>query len=72
MRPYNSIIVKCVLKVIGRLRSIWEDNIIMDLRELGCDVVDWIHLAHSRNQWLALVNMLSNLLGSLKDREFHD
>jgi hypothetical protein len=28
----------------GRPRSSWEDNIRMDLREIGWDDVDWIHL----------------------------
>jgi hypothetical protein len=30
---------------LGRPRRRWEDNIKMDLREIGLDVVDWIHLA---------------------------
>jgi hypothetical protein len=34
----------------------WEDNIKMDLEEIGCEVVDWIHLAQDRDQWRALVN----------------
>jgi len=28
----------------------WEDNIIMDLREIGWETVDWIHLAQDRDQ----------------------
>jgi hypothetical protein len=27
----------------------WEDNITMDVREIGCEVVDWIHLAQVRD-----------------------
>jgi hypothetical protein len=28
----------------------------MALREIGWDVMDWIDLAHDRDQWMALVN----------------
>jgi hypothetical protein len=37
------------------------DNIIMDLREIGWDGMDWIELAQDRDQWRALVNMMMNL-----------
>jgi hypothetical protein len=33
----------------------------MDLRETGWDGMDWIYLAHVRNQWRALVSMAMNL-----------
>lgn len=33
-----------------------EDNIKMDLKELCCEGLDWIHLVHDRNQWQTLVN----------------
>jgi len=33
----------------------------MNLREIGCEDVDWIHLAQDRDQWHALVNMVMNL-----------
>jgi hypothetical protein len=39
------------------------DNIKMDLREIGGDVVDWIDMAQDRDQWRALVNTVLNLLG---------
>jgi hypothetical protein len=42
-------------------RHKWEDNVRIDLREIGWKVVDWIHLAHDRNQWQALANMVMNL-----------
>jgi hypothetical protein len=29
---------------VGRTRHRWKDNIRMDLREIGCEVVDWIHM----------------------------
>jgi hypothetical protein len=37
------------------------DNIKMDLREIGWDGMDWIDLAHDRDQWRALVNTVMNL-----------
>jgi hypothetical protein len=37
-----------------------EDNIRMDLREMGWEGVDWMHLAQDRDQWRALVNMAMN------------
>jgi hypothetical protein len=46
---------------IGRPRRKWVDNIEMDLREIGCGGMDWIHLAQDREQWKALVNMMLNL-----------
>jgi hypothetical protein len=46
---------------LGILRSRWEDNIKMDLRETGFRDVDWIHLAQDRNRLRALVNTVMNL-----------
>jgi hypothetical protein len=37
-----------------------ENNIKMDLREMGWKVVDWIHLAHDRYHWQAVVNTVMN------------
>jgi hypothetical protein len=39
-------------------RHRWDDNIRMDLIEIGWENVDWIHLAQNRDQWQALVNMI--------------
>jgi hypothetical protein len=49
------------MRPLGRPRRIWEDNIKMDLGEIGCGDVDWIHLAQDRDRWRALVNMVMNL-----------
>jgi hypothetical protein len=46
---------------LGRPRRRWEDNIRMDLREIGWGGMDWIDLAQDRDQWSALVNMVMNL-----------
>jgi len=39
-----------------RPRRRWEDNIKVDLQEVGCEGMDWIELAHDRDRWRALVN----------------
>jgi hypothetical protein len=52
---------------LGRPRPRWEDSIRMDLREIGWEGVDWIHLAQDRDKWLAVVNT-----NSIKGREFLD
>jgi len=44
---------------LGRPRRKWEDNIKMDLREVGGDG-DWMDLAQDRDRWRALVNTVMN------------
>ena len=46
---------------LGRLRRRWEDNIRMDLWEVGCGCVDWMELAQDRDRWRALVSVVMNL-----------
>jgi hypothetical protein len=46
---------------LGRPRRRWEDNIKMDLREVGWGGMDWINLAQNRDRWRALVNAVMNL-----------
>jgi hypothetical protein len=46
---------------LGRLRRSWEDNIKMDLQEVGCGGMDWIELARDRDRWRALVTAVMNL-----------
>jgi hypothetical protein len=46
---------------LGRHRRKWEDNIKMDLREIGIDGAIWIRLAQDRVQWRAFVNTVMNL-----------
>ena len=45
---------------IGRTRRRWEDNIKMDLREVGCGVMDWIELAQDTDRWRALLTAVMN------------
>jgi hypothetical protein len=46
---------------LGRPKRRWEDNIRMDLREIGWGGIDWIDLAQDRDRWRALVNTVMNL-----------
>jgi len=45
---------------LGRPRSRWEDNIKVDLQEMGCGGMDWIELAQNRDRWRTLVNAVMN------------
>jgi hypothetical protein len=45
----------------GKINCIWKDNIRMELKEICCEDVDWIHLAQDKDQWRALVNTVMNL-----------
>jgi hypothetical protein len=46
---------------LGRPRSRWEDNIKVDVREIGIDGANWIQVAQDRVQWRACVNTVMNL-----------
>jgi len=46
---------------LGRPRRRWEDNIKMDLQEVGRGGMDWIDLSEDRDRWRALVNAIMNL-----------
>jgi hypothetical protein len=45
---------------LGRPSRRWEDNIEMDLQEVGCRVMGWSELAKDRDRWRALVNAAMN------------
>ena len=46
---------------LGRPHHRWEDNIKMDLQEVGPGFIEWIELAQDRARWRALVNAVINL-----------
>jgi hypothetical protein len=46
---------------LERLRHRWEDNVKMDLKEVGCGGKDWIKLSQDRDRWQTLVNAVMNL-----------
>jgi len=48
-------------ETIGRTRRRWEDNIKMDLQEVGGGCSDWMELAQDRDRWRALVSTVMNL-----------
>jgi hypothetical protein len=59
---YSSLILKPEWKrQLRRLWHIWEDNIRMDLREIGWEGTDCIHLAQDGDHWWALVNTVTNV-----------
>jgi hypothetical protein len=55
---YKSLVGK---RPLGKPRCRWEDNITMNLRKVGWEGVDWLHVAENRDQWQALVNTEMNL-----------
>jgi len=58
MREYIQIIGQKTSKEekLGWPGRRWDGNIKMDLKETGCEGVDWITLVHDSNQWRAFVN----------------
>jgi hypothetical protein len=46
---------------LERRRHRWEDNIKMDLQEVGCGGLDWIELGQDRDRWRAIVDAVMNL-----------
>ena len=57
------------MRPLGRPRRRWEDNIKMDLQEVGCGGIDWIDLARDLAGCFEYGNELS---GSIKCGEFLD
>ena len=48
------------MRPLGIPRRRWENNIKMDLQEVGCGCMDWIELAQDRDRWRAPVNTVMN------------
>ena len=57
---------------LGRPRRRWQDNIKMDLQEMGGGCGDWMGLAQDRDRWRALVSTVMNLRVPVKCGEFFD
>ena len=53
-------------------RRRWEDNIKMDLQEVGRDCVDWMELSQDREQVVGACEYVNELSGSIKCGEFLD
>jgi len=56
----------------GETRCRWEDNIKMDLQEVGGGCGDWMELAWDRDRWRALVSTVMNLRVLKNAGEFLD
>jgi hypothetical protein len=70
-RAYNILVGKSERKrTIGRAKCRWDDNIRMDLKKIGWEGVDWIHLGQDRYQWRDLVNTVMNLPVPPKEGNF--
>ena len=48
-------------RLLGRPRRRWEDNIRMNLKEIGINAGNWVDLAQDRDYWRAFVNAALNL-----------
>jgi hypothetical protein len=58
----NILVGKPEVKISPRRpRFRWENNIKMNLKEIGCDCVDWIHLVQDRDQFRGLMKTVMNL-----------
>jgi hypothetical protein len=44
---------------LGRPRHRWEENVKVDLQEVGCGGMDWIELVKDKDRWQAFVNALT-------------
>jgi len=48
-------------RAFGRRRRRWEDNIKIDLQEVGCVIMNLVDLTQDRDRWWAFVNAVMNL-----------
>jgi hypothetical protein len=59
---YNILVGKPERKrSLGRLKRRLEDNIRMDLREIGWEIVKWLRLVNDKDQWWDLVIIATNI-----------
>jgi hypothetical protein len=62
INAYSILVVKPEGKrLLGRPMQKWKDNIRINLRDMGWEGVDWMHLPQDRDQWWDLVNVVMNL-----------
>jgi hypothetical protein len=47
-------------RTTGETQVRWQDNIMMDLQEVGCGGIDWFGLAQDRDRWRVIVNAVMN------------
>jgi hypothetical protein len=60
-KPWSEL-VKLIGKIsLGRPRRTWEDNIRVDLKEIGINTSNWVDWAQDRDYWRALMNAAFNL-----------
>jgi hypothetical protein len=52
-----------IYSILGRHRRRYEDNIKIDVKEVGCGGMDWIELIQDRDRWVVLLNAVMNLRG---------
>jgi hypothetical protein len=56
-------------RLLGRPRRRWEDNIKMDLKEIGIVGVNWIQLAQGRVQWRGFCEYGNETSGSIREQD---
>jgi hypothetical protein len=61
MFSFSNLLCHSMFCPLGRPRRRWEDNMKMDLQEVGYGGLDCIELAQDRDRWWALVNAVINL-----------
>jgi hypothetical protein len=49
-------------RLLGRARQSWDDNITIDVEEIGCESVDWVCLVQNRERWRNPVNTVITFL----------
>ena len=55
------LVEKSSRKTLITLKRRWEDNIKMEIKQVGLGSIQWIGLAEDSNRWRALVNAVTNL-----------
>ena len=60
-----------IKRPLERPRRRWEDNIKMDIQEVGCGGKEWIELSQDRDRWWAFVNAVVTLRVSFSRTLLH-